>query len=101
LEQAKQFLENLHIFHLAESLGSVESLVDFPYDRLHPLCDKMGYHNHHNPPPRRPVMTHAAVPKEEREKLGISDTLVRLSVGVEDLDDLVRDLETALEHVKL
>jgi len=78
LEQAKQFLENLHIFHLAESLGSVESLVDFP-----------------------PVMTHAAVPKEEREKLGISDTLVRLSVGVEDLDDLVRDLETALEHVKL
>ena len=46
-------------------------------------------------------MTHAAVPKEEREKLGISDTLVRLSVGVEDLDDLVRDLETALAHVQL
>lgn len=78
LEQAKQFLENLHIFHLAESLGSVESLVDFP-----------------------PIMTHAAVPKEEREKLGISDTLVRLSVGVEDLDDLVRDLENALAHVQL
>jgi len=46
-------------------------------------------------------MTHAAVPKEEREKLGISDTLVRLSVGVEDLDDLVRDLENALAHVQL
>jgi cystathionine gamma-lyase len=78
LAQAKQFLENLHIFHLAESLGSVESLVDFP-----------------------PVMTHAAVPKEEREKLGISDTLVRLSVGVEDLEDLVKDLESALAHVQL
>jgi cystathionine beta-lyase/cystathionine gamma-synthase len=49
----------------------------------------------------RPIMTHAAVPKEEREKLGISDTLVRLSVGVEDLDDLVRDLENALAHVQL
>jgi len=78
LEQSKQFLENLRVFHLAESLGSVESLADFPV-----------------------VMTHAAVPKEEREKLGISDTLVRLSVGVEDIKDLIEDLDSALDHVQL
>lgn len=46
-------------------------------------------------------MTHAAIPPEERAKLGISDTLVRLSVGVEDLEDLIRDLDSALSHVKL
>jgi len=46
-------------------------------------------------------MTHAAVPKEEREKLGISDTLVRLSVGVEDIKDLIEDLDSALDHVQL
>lgn len=46
-------------------------------------------------------MTHAAVPPEERAKLGISDTLVRLSVGVEDVDDLIKDLEGALAHVQL
>jgi len=78
LGQAKQFMENLHVFHLAESLGSVESLVDFPV-----------------------IMTHAAVPPEERAKLGISDTLIRLSVGVEDLEDLIKDLESALSHVQV
>lgn len=112
LEQAKQFLENLHIFHLAESLGSVESLVDFPYGAVShasPLSIGVprGGGDESDTPNAgcwlriRPIMTHAAVPKEEREKLGISDTLVRLSVGVEDLDDLVRDLENALAHVQL
>jgi cystathionine gamma-lyase len=46
-------------------------------------------------------MTHAAVPPEERAKLGISDTLIRLSVGIEDIEDLLKDLTDALEHVKL
>jgi cystathionine gamma-lyase len=78
IEQARQFLENVKIFACAESLGGVESLVDHPA-----------------------IMTHASVPAEERKKLGISDTLIRLSVGVEDVNDLLADLKTALEHVKL
>ncbi len=75
LDESRRFLENLQVFTLAESLGGVESLVDHPA-----------------------IMTHASVPPEARAKLGISDTLVRLSVGIEHLDDLRRDLEHALDH---
>ena len=73
LPEARRFLERLEVFTLAESLGGVESLVDHPA-----------------------IMTHASVPPEARAKLGISDSLVRLSVGIEDLEDLVADLEAAL-----
>ena len=64
IETARRFLENVRVFALAESLGGVESLIEHPA-----------------------IMTHASVPPESRAKLGISDTLVRLSVGIEDLDD--------------
>jgi len=74
-EAAKRFCENTALFTLAESLGGVESLVNHPA-----------------------VMTHASVPVERREALGISEGLVRLSVGVEALDDLRRDLERALDE---
>ena len=73
LEKAKQFLEKVQIFTLAESLGGVESLVEHPA-----------------------IMTHASIPAEQRASLGISDGLVRLSVGVEDCGDLIEDLEQAL-----
>ena len=73
IETARQFLEATELFALAESLGGVESLVDHPA-----------------------IMTHASVPPEERAVLGISDQLVRLSVGIEDLDDLIADLDRAL-----
>jgi cystathionine beta-lyase len=73
LENALSVLKKVEIFALAESLGGVESLVGHPV-----------------------TMTHAAIPKEEREKLGIVDSLIRLSVGVEDVEDLVADLERAL-----
>jgi len=73
LAQARSFLERLALFTLAESLGGVESLVDHPA-----------------------IMTHASVPPEARAKLGISDSLVRLSVGIEDAADLVADLDSAL-----
>jgi len=73
LDAARRFLERLEVFTLAESLGGVESLVDHPA-----------------------IMTHASVPAEARAKLGISDSLVRLSVGIEDVEDLVADLESAL-----
>jgi len=76
LAAARRFLENTRLFALAESLGGVESLVNHPA-----------------------IMTHATVPKETRERLGVTDTLIRLSVGIEDVDDLVRDLETALAAV--
>mmetsp|Transcript_21764 Transcript_21764/g.32390 ORF Transcript_21764/g.32390 Transcript_21764/m.32390 type:complete len:398 (-) Transcript_21764:71-1264(-) len=78
LSESKQFLEKLKIFALAESLGAVESLAEHPA-----------------------IMTHAAVPKEQRAKLGISDSLVRLSVGIEDIDDILNDLEQALAAVNL
>lgn len=71
--EARRFLENCGLFTLAESLGGVESLVDHPG-----------------------IMTHASVPPETRKALGISDSLVRLSVGVEDVNDLRADLEHAL-----
>jgi cystathionine gamma-lyase len=73
LENARRFLERCQVFSLAESLGGVESLVDHPA-----------------------IMTHASVPAEERAKLGISDQLIRLSVGIEALDDLIADLDQAL-----
>ncbi len=73
LEKAKAFLERVHLFSLAESLGGVESLIEHPA-----------------------IMTHATVPQEERAKLGIEDGLVRLSVGIEDVDDLIADIERAL-----
>jgi len=72
-EAAKRFCERTELFTLAESLGGVESLVNHPA-----------------------VMTHASVPVERRERLGISGALVRLSVGVECVDDLQRDIEAAL-----
>ena len=77
LEESRVFLENCDLFALAESLGGVESLIEHPA-----------------------IMTHASVPPENREKLGISDTLIRLSVGIEDLDDLKADLERALSAIK-
>ena len=76
LDRARRFLENTHLFALAESLGGVESLVNHPA-----------------------IMTHGTVPKEKREALGMTDSLIRLSVGIEDVDDLIEDLATALERV--
>ncbi len=73
LEQARTFLEHCRLFTLAESLGGVESLVNHPA-----------------------IMTHASVPPETRARLGIGDTLVRLSVGIEALEDLLADLDQAL-----
>ncbi|MAI78361.1 MAG: cystathionine gamma-synthase [Deltaproteobacteria bacterium] len=74
LENARRFLESVRIFALAESLGGVESLIEHPA-----------------------IMTHASVPQKVREELGLSDTLVRLSVGIEDVEDLKEDLAQALE----
>ena len=73
LGNARRFLERCEVFALAESLGGVESLVDHPA-----------------------IMTHASVPEEDRAKLGISDQLIRLSVGIEAIEDLVADLDQAL-----
>ena len=75
LGSTKRFLENCHLFALAESLGGVESLIEHPA-----------------------IMTHASLPAAQRAAAGIGDTLVRLSVGVEDVRDLRGDLEYALEH---
>jgi cystathionine gamma-lyase len=74
LDDARRFLEHTRLFALAESLGGVESLIEHPA-----------------------IMTHASVPPENRAALGISDGLIRLSVGIEDLDDLLDDLRHALE----
>ena len=71
-EQTIKFLEKLHLFTLAESLGGVESLCGHPA-----------------------TMTHASIPEEEREKSGVTDSLIRLSVGIEDVDDLIEDLKNA------
>lgn len=73
LAGTKRFLERCQLFTLAESLGGVESLIEHPA-----------------------IMTHASVPEAQREMLGISDSLVRLSVGIEDKDDLIADLAQAL-----
>jgi cystathionine gamma-lyase len=76
LEDARRVLERTRLFTLAESLGGVESLIEHPA-----------------------IMTHASVPAETRKTLGIADTLIRISVGVEDLNDLISDLKNALESV--
>lgn len=78
LDASRAFLENVRVFSLAESLGGVESLIEHPA-----------------------IMTHASVPAEERAKLGITDNLVRFSVGIEDVDDLIADVDQALEAVAL
>lgn len=75
-EDAIKFVENVKIFTLAESLGGVESLCGHPAS-----------------------MTHASIPKEEREKSGVTDSLIRLSVGIEDVEDLIKDLEQSLDKV--
>lgn len=71
-----RLLKNLKVFTPAESLGGVESLIEHPSS-----------------------MTHASVPKEERDRIGVTDSLIRTSVGIEDVDDLITDLSTALEAV--
>jgi cystathionine gamma-lyase len=73
---AKRILEGTHYFSLAESLGGVESLIGHPAS-----------------------MTHASIPREERLKVGLTDSLIRLSVGVEDVDDLIQDLDQALGRI--
>ena len=73
LEEARRLLERCSVFALAESLGGVESLIEHPA-----------------------IMTHASVPPEVRREIGISDSLVRLSVGIEDVEDLIADLDAAL-----
>ncbi len=72
-DAARSFLERLRVFTLAESLGAVESLAESPA-----------------------MMTHASIPEETRTRVGVSDGLLRLSVGIEDVDDLLADLEQAL-----
>eukprot|EP00455_Lapot_gusevi_P013053 TRINITY_DN1629_c0_g1_i1.p1 TRINITY_DN1629_c0_g1~~TRINITY_DN1629_c0_g1_i1.p1 ORF type:complete len:391 (+),score=157.33 TRINITY_DN1629_c0_g1_i1:74-1246(+) len=78
LVQSRQFLEALKLFVCAESLGAVESLAEHPA-----------------------IMTHASVPAEQRRELGISDNMVRLSIGIEDIADIIHDLSTALDAVQL
>lgn len=78
LKDAAKLLETLNIFTLAESLGGVESLCGHPAS-----------------------MTHASIPKKQREKMGIVDSLIRLSVGVESEKDLIKDLENALSEIKI
>jgi cystathionine gamma-lyase len=73
LNAARAMLERVQLFTLAESLGGVESLIEHPA-----------------------IMTHASIPPERRRELGIDDGLVRLSVGIEDVDDLIADLDAAL-----
>jgi len=73
LDRARKVLERTQLFTLAESLGGVESLIEHPA-----------------------IMTHASIPPEQRAAIGISDTLIRLSVGIEDVSDLIADLEQAL-----
>lgn len=74
LESTFKLASSFKVFSLAESLGGVESLINHPA-----------------------TMTHASIPKEEREKVGVTDTLLRLSVGIEDADDLIEDLQQALK----
>ena len=76
LEGVNTFLSNLKIFTLAESLGGVESLIEHPA-----------------------IMTHASIDKKIRDSLGISDSLLRLSVGIEDVEDIIEDLKQALENI--
>ncbi len=77
IDASRKFLESVQVFALAESLGGVESLVDHPA-----------------------IMTHASVPADQRASLGIDDSLIRLSVGVEDIEDLLQDLKQAFDKVQ-
>lgn len=76
LKEAKTFLENLKIFSLAESLGGVESLIEHPAS-----------------------MTHVSISKEEREKVGITDSLIRVSVGIENVTDLIEDIDNSFKRI--
>ena len=76
VEKAAKLMESVRVFSLAESLGGVESLINHPAS-----------------------MTHASIPKEERLKSGLVDSLIRLSIGVEDSEDLIADLGQALQSV--
>jgi cystathionine gamma-lyase len=76
LAGARRFLERCEVFSLAESLGGVESLIEHPA-----------------------IMTHATIPAAQRAGLGISDSLIRLSVGIEDVEDLRVDLGNALDAI--
>lgn len=76
LKEAKTFLENLKIFSLAESLGGVESLIEHPAS-----------------------MTHVSISKEEREKVGITDSLIRVSVGIENVTDLIEDIDNSFKGI--
>ena len=73
IENVREILNKFEVFTLAESLGGVESLVSHPA-----------------------TMTHASIPKEKREELGIKDGLIRLSIGLETIDDILSDLKNAL-----
>ena len=73
MDETRAFLATSKLFSLAESLGGVESLIEVPA-----------------------LMTHASIPREIREQIGIRDTLIRLSVGIEDVGDLLQDIATAL-----
>lgn len=75
-DNAKKVLSTTHLFTLAESLGGVESLIGHPAS-----------------------MTHASIPKEERLKVGLTDSLIRLSLGIEDVDDLIEDLDKAFTNI--
>ena len=74
--QCKKLLKKLRVFTVAESLGGVESLIEHPAS-----------------------MTHASIPRERRMKLGVSDSLVRASVGIEDVEDLLEDLDKGFRAV--
>jgi cystathionine gamma-lyase len=76
LEEARRFLESVRVFALAESLGGVESLIEHPA-----------------------LMTHASVPKETREQVGLTDSLIRVSVGIEHIDDLIADFDQAFQKI--
>ena len=75
-EQAKKFSQSLKLFSIAESLGGVESLIELPAS-----------------------MTHASLALSERKKIGISDSLIRISVGIEDIKDLINDVAQGLEKI--
>ena len=76
-EEARRFVESLQVFTLAESLGGVESLIELPA-----------------------IMTHASIPEQERLEKGVSDSLVRISAGIEDKEDLIKDLKQGFEQSK-
>ncbi|WP_372654028.1 PLP-dependent aspartate aminotransferase family protein [Halobacteriovorax sp.] len=77
IKKSKKFLSKIQMFALAESLGGVESLIEHPA-----------------------IMTHASIPKKTREELGITDNLIRLSVGIENVNDLINDLDTTLKAIR-